>query len=63
MIGELFINGILVDLTDSAPFPISYNVGDIKDLSKRKGTSSKTITLPWTQTNLNLFQSVYMFSS
>jgi hypothetical protein len=63
MIGELFINGILVDLTDSAPFPISYNVGDIKDLSKRKGTSSKTITLPWTQTNLNLFQSVYMFSA
>jgi hypothetical protein len=63
MIGELFINGILVDLTDSAPFPITYNVGDIKDLSKRKGTSSKTITLPWTQTNLNLFQSVYMFSS
>jgi hypothetical protein len=63
MIGELFINDILVDLTDSAPFPISYNVGDIKDLSKRKGTSSKTITLPWTQTNLNLFQSVYMFSS
>jgi hypothetical protein len=63
MIGELFINGVLVDLTDSAPFPISYNVGDIKDLSKRKGTSSKTITLPWTQTNLNLFQSVYMFSS
>jgi hypothetical protein len=63
MIGELFINGILVDLTDIAPFPISYNVGDIKDLSKRKGTSSKTITLPWTQTNLNLFQSVYMFSS
>ena len=63
MIGELFINGILVDLTDSAPFPISYNIGDIKDLSKRKGTSSKTITLPWTQTNLNLFQSVYMFSS
>jgi hypothetical protein len=63
MIGELFINGILVDLTYSAPFPISYNVGDIKDLSKRKGTSSKTITLPWTQTNLNLFQSVYMFSS
>jgi hypothetical protein len=63
MIGELFINGVLVDLTDSAPFPISYNVGDIKDLSKRKGTSSKTITLPWTQTNLNLFQSVYMFSA
>jgi hypothetical protein len=63
MIGELFINGILIDPTDSAPFPISYNVGDIKDLSKRKGTSSKTITLPWTQTNLNLFQSVYMFSS
>ena len=63
MIGELFINGILVDLTDIAPFPISYNVGDIKDLSKRKGTSSKTITLPWTQTNLNLFQSVYMFSA
>ena len=63
MIGELFINGVLVDLTDSAPFPITYNVGDIKDLSKRKGTNSKTITIPWTQTNIELFKSVYMFNS
>lgn len=63
MIGELFINGVLVDLTSTAPFPISYNVGDIKDLSKRKGTSSKTINLPWTRTNIELFKSVYMFSA
>lgn len=63
MIGELFINGVLVDLTNTAPFPISYNVGDIKDLSKRKGTSSKTINLPWTRTNIELFKSVYMFSA
>jgi hypothetical protein len=63
MIGELYINGVLVDLDDTAPFPITYNLSDIKDLSKRKGTSTKTVSLPWTRTNTELFKMLYVPSS
>ncbi len=63
MNAELFINGRLIDINESLPFPFTYNISDIKDLSIRKGNKSKTITLPGTRRNNDLMQSVFITST
>ena len=63
MAGELFINGRLVDIDQDAPFPLTFNISDIKDLTSRKGNKSKTITLPGTKNNTALMLSVYTLSA
>ena len=63
MAGELYINDRLVDLDQSIPFPLTFNISDIKDLSARKGNKSKTITLPGTRRNYELMLSVFTLSS
>lgn len=60
---ELYINNILVDLNDKIPFPLTYNISDIKDLSARKGNNSKTIALPGTSTNVQLLSNVFSLSA
>ena len=56
---ELYINDILVDLDQRVPFPLTFNISDIKDLTARKGNNSKTITLPATKNNYKLMRSVF----
>ena len=63
MNGELYINGRLIDINEALPFPFTYNISDIKDLSIRKGNKSKTITLPGTANNCALMASVYLTTS
>ena len=63
MAGELFINGRLVDIDQDAPFPLTFNISDIKDLTARKGNKSKTITLPGTKNNTALMLSVFTLSA
>lgn len=63
MAGELFINGRLVDIDQDAPFPLTFNINDIKDLNARKGNKSKTITLPGTKSNTALMLSVFTLSA
>jgi hypothetical protein len=63
MAGELFINNRLVDLDQSIPFPLTFNISDIKDLTARKGNKSKTIKLPGTRRNHELMLSVFTLSS
>ena len=60
---ELYINNILVDLNDKIPFPLTYAISDIKDLSARKGNNSKTIGLPGTATNVQLMSNVFSLSA
>ena len=60
---ELYINNILVDLNDKIPFPLTYAISDIKDLSARKGNNSKTIGLPGTATNVQLLSNVFSLSA
>lgn len=60
---ELYINNILVDLNDKIPFPLTYAISDIKDLSARKGNNSKTIALPGTATNVQLMSNVFSLSA
>ena len=60
---ELYINGIQVDLNDKIPFPLTYAISDIKDISSRKGNNSKTIALPGTATNVQLMANVFSLSA
>lgn len=60
---ELYLNDILVDLDDRVPFPLTFNISDIKDLTARKGNNSKTIKLPGTQTNTALMVQVFSWSA
>ena len=60
---ELYLNDILVDLDDRIPFPLTFNISDVKDLTARKGNNSKTIKLPGTQTNTALMVQVFSWSA
>jgi len=60
---ELYINDIKVDLSERIPFPLTYNISDIKNVGKRKGNVSKTISLPGTPTNVSLMSTVFITST
>lgn len=60
---ELFINNISVDINESLPFPLTYQISDIREIDKRKGNSSKTITLPGTRKNCELFATTYSLTT
>tara|TARA_R110001592_G_scaffold101583_2_gene287437 strand:+ start:1245 stop:3962 length:2718 start_codon:yes stop_codon:yes gene_type:complete len=60
---ELYLNNIRVDLSKSIPFPLTFQISDIKDLSSRNGSSSKTITLPGTPTNHELMSTVFALTT
>lgn len=60
---ELYINDFRVDINERLPFPLTYNISDIKDLSARKGNNSKTITIPGTKGNTFLMYSVFNVST
>ena len=60
---ELYINDRLVELDKAIPFPLTYQISDIKDLSARKGSSSKTITLPGSRINSNIMVTVFALTT
>lgn len=60
---ELYINDILVDLDQRIPFPLTYSISDIKDLTARRGNNSKTITLPGTKNNYNLMLNIFSLTA
>lgn len=60
---ELYINDIRVDLESSIPFPLTYQISDIRNIDQRKGNSSKTIKLPGTRTNCELMATVYSLTT
>ena len=51
-------NGYL-DVKEGINFPLNFQVGDIRDLTQRKGTFSKTITLSGTKKNNTLLNNYY----
>ena len=59
---ELYINNFRVDINERLPFPLTYSISDVKDLTARKGNNSKTITLPGTKGNLFLMYNAFSLS-
>lgn len=51
-------NGYL-DVKEGTAFPLNFQVGDIRDLSQRKGTFSKSITLIGSKNNNTLLSNYY----
>jgi hypothetical protein len=52
---ELYINGFEIDLKEGAPIPLNYQLTDITETSKQRGNRSKTIVLPGTASNMEVF--------
>jgi len=48
-----------LDVKEGTAFPLTFQVGDIRDISKRKGNFSKTITLVGSKNNNNLLNHYY----
>jgi hypothetical protein len=62
MAGELYINNRLIDIDQTLPFPLTFNIADIRDVSARKGNKSKTITIPGTNANSAIFRSIFLLT-
>ena len=62
MAGELYINNRLIDIDQTLPFPLTFNIADIRDVSARKGNKSKTITIPGTNSNSAIFRSIFLLT-
>lgn len=60
---ELYINDIKVDLEQGVPFPLNYQISDIRNPESRKGNSSKTIQLPGTRRNCEIMSTVYALTT
>ena len=58
MVKIVLPNGVL-DVSENLALPITFSVGDIRDLSSRKGTFSKTVTLAGTKNNNELLGHYY----
>ena len=58
MVKIVLSTGVL-DVAETLSLPITFNIGDIRDLSSRKGTFSKTIVLEGTKNNNELLGHYY----
>lgn len=58
MVKIVLETGVL-DVSEKTNFPITFNIGDIRDLTSRKGTFSKTIVLEGTKNNHDLLGNYY----
>jgi hypothetical protein len=58
MVKIVLETGVL-DVSEKTNFPITFNIGDIRDLTSRKGTFSKTIVLEGTKNNHELLGNYY----
>jgi hypothetical protein len=56
---QIVIEGYGAVDTDDSNIPLNFSVAEIQDLNKRQGTWSKTITLPGTPNNKNIFSHLY----
>jgi hypothetical protein len=61
MITELYIDGKRLDLSDDIDIRLTYSITDIENPVERKGTVSRTIEIPGTPHNDNVFGSIYRF--
>lgn len=60
---QLFIrlneSWVELDLADNVPFPIIFNIADVRDISKKNSSYSKTLSLPHTDNNSNVLNFIF----
>jgi hypothetical protein len=59
---EVYINNTLVDIKEDLPIPLNYAIADLKSPDKRNTSFSKTIVLPGSKVNNELFSHIYDIS-
>lgn len=52
-------NQFSIKLNDEVNIPLTFNIADIRDPSKRNGSFSKTINIPGNPTNNKIFNQIY----
>jgi len=52
-----------LDLFDDVTIPISFNIADLEDISKKNAGFSKTVTIPGTDENNKFFKHIYNITS
>lgn len=62
MSARLFVEGIEVDTLGDIDVDFTYSVADVTDIERRNTSYSKTITLPSTSKNQNLFGNIFDIS-
>ena len=58
-LGEDEVLGGVLDVRPDVNFPLTFSVGEIRDITKRTGTFSKTIVLPSTDNNNRILNHYY----
>src|SRR5690606_30442289 len=48
-----------VDLSDDVSFPITFNIADVREINNRNGAYSKTISIPGTKNNNDVFKYIF----
>ena len=56
---KIYINNEQIDLTDEVSIPLNFNIADIREPEKRSTTWSKTVVLPGTTFNNELFSNIW----
>lgn len=56
---KIYINNEQIDLTDEVSIPLNFNIADIREPEKRSTTWSKTVILPGTTFNNDLFSNIW----
>lgn len=52
-----------LDLSSDVPFPIIFNISEVRDISKKNASYSKTLTLPHTDRNSNALDFIFDIAS
>ena len=60
---KLFLEGYEVDLSDSIDLATTYTIANVQDISKTTSNYTKSITLPGTKKNNQLFNWIYEIKS
>ena len=62
MRAKIYINNVLIDVSDELNLAFTYNIADIREPESRQANFSKTINIPASKTNNNLFTSIFEVS-
>lgn len=58
----LYIGGVNVDLFDDEPILVDFSLTDVKEPASRRVSHTKTITLPNTPNNANIFKQLFVIN-
>lgn len=50
---------LTLELSEDFPISLNYSIADIKDITKRSGNFSKTLSIPSTPNNDNVFNDLF----